>query len=404
MNRALVFLIASQVVGSLGLAAGAASGPLLAELITGSAASGSVAMSALVAGSALAGPLAAALMRRGGRMRGILACHAAAAIGAAIAVFSVDWGFAALLVGSVLLGAGTTGVMLGRYVAADLAEPGRAARAIGAAVAAVTIGAVVGPLLLGPLGPVAQALGFVPETALHLLAVVAFPAAAVIGLGLLARTKPVGEPAPARGRVPGRARPLAVLGLGNLSMVALMGAAPNHLQHNGAGLDLVGVVMAVHIGAMFAFGPLSAALAARLGPQKLALAAMVGMSALMLLGLASGNLVVDLALLILVALFWNAHLISGSMWLIEVTPEELRPRAEGFGEFAMGAAGALGSLVIAGAMVAIGGLVALCLALAVLNAVAAAVLFAGRRGAAGADLPVSAGNQEPEVTWEPTSR
>ncbi|WP_156755558.1 hypothetical protein [Actinokineospora pegani] len=406
MNRALVLLCVSQVVGSLGLAAGAASGPLLAELITGSAASGSVAMGALVAGSAVSGPAAAWVMRRGGRMYGILACYLAAALGAAIAVFSPQWGMAALLIGSVLLGAGTTGVMLGRYVAADVAAREKVARSIGIAVGAVTIGAVVGPLLLGPLGPVASALGFAPETALHLLAVVVFPIAALIGLGLRGQTTPVVEPPRTDHpvRVSGRVRPLAVLGIGNLSMVALMGAAPNHLQHHGAGLDLVGVVMAVHIGAMFGFAPLSAALAARLGAQRLALVAMVGMAALMLLGLLSGNLVVDLVLLVLVALLWNAHLISGSMWLIEVTPEPLRPRAEGLGEFAMGAAGAAGSLVIAGVMVAIGGLVALCLALAALNAVAAVLLFTGRRsGAAAPDLPVSTEDNQ-EVAWEPTNR
>ncbi|GAA2083574.1 hypothetical protein GCM10009821_25910 [Aeromicrobium halocynthiae] len=396
-------LYAAQVVGSLGLAAGAAAGPLLSQLVTGSAASGSVATAALVAGSAVSGPAAAAVMRRSGRMTGVVACYVAATLGAALSILSVSWGFAALVVGSVLLGAGTTGVMLGRYAAAEVAGTREASRAIGLAVGAVTFGAVAGPLLLGPLGPVAELLGLPQETSLHLLALVAFPVAAVIGASLRRRTRPV-ELGPS-GRAPGRGWPLAVLATGNLSMVALMGAAPTHLHHHGASLDVVGVVMAIHIGGMFGFSPASAALARRVGHRRLALIAMVGMAVVMVLGLASGTLVVDVLLLVLVAMVWNAHLIAGSMWLIEVTPEALRPRAEGLGELAMGAAGALGSLVIAGVAVALGGLVALCLTLAVLNTAMVALLLLRLRGVEPADAvvvesPVGTTPDHEEAPWE----
>ncbi|GAA3416513.1 NAD-dependent epimerase/dehydratase family protein [Streptosporangium vulgare] len=103
----VLLLCLSQIVGSLGLAAGATAGPLLAELITGSAAYGPTAMGALVTGSALAGPAAGTIMRRLGRVWGPAACNLCATAGAAVVVFSVNWGLASLLLGTVLLGAGT---------------------------------------------------------------------------------------------------------------------------------------------------------------------------------------------------------------------------------------------------------------------------------------------------------
>ncbi|WP_344746473.1 MFS transporter [Streptosporangium vulgare] len=264
----VLLLCLSQIVGSLGLAAGATAGPLLAELITGSAAYGPTAMGALVTGSALAGPAAGTIMRRLGRVWGPAACNLCATAGAAVVVFSVNWGLASLLLGTVLLGAGTTGVMLGRYLATDLVDERRAPQAMGLAVAAVTVGAVLGPVLLGPTGVVAEAAGLPPQTGLHLLAVVVFPLASLILLRLRGGGGPEAPATgtPASGRGTGRLLPLLVLGTGNLSMVAIMGSVPNHLQHSGWDLQAVGMFAALHIGAMFAFAPVSAALCRRFGP------------------------------------------------------------------------------------------------------------------------------------------
>lgn len=376
LPRTVLLLCLSQIVGSLGLAAGATAGPLLAELITGSAAYGPTAMGALVTGSALAGPAAGAIMRRLGRVWGPAACNLCATVGAAIVVFSVDWGLASLLAGTVLLGAGTTGVMLGRYLATDLVDEHRAPQAMGLAVAAVTVGAVLGPVLLGPTGAVAEAAGLPPQTGLHLLAVAVFPLASLILLKVRGGGAPEAPATdtPATERGPGRLLPLLVLGTGNLSMVAIMGSVPNHLQHSGWDLQAVGMFAALHIGAMFAFAPVSAALCRRFGPRPVALAAALCMTGSLAFGVLGGGIGSDLALLALVGVSWNLHLVSGSMWLVEVTPEPLRHRAEGLGELAMGAAAAAGSLGLAGPLLSLGGLPLLCLVMAAVNVATAVAL------------------------------
>jgi hypothetical protein len=85
-------------------------------------------------------------------------------------------------------------------------------------------------------------------------------------------------------------------------------------------------------------------------------------------------------LLLLLGLGWNLQLLGGTAWLIDVTPDELRHRAEGVGEMVMGMAAATGTLVVAGPLLAIGSLPVLCLAFVALNVAAtAAFATAGRR-------------------------
>ncbi|WP_157996843.1 MULTISPECIES: MFS transporter [Streptomyces] len=404
MPRSLLTLCLSQGVGAIGLAAGAAAGPLLAEEIGGSAAHGPAAMGALVVGSGLSGPAAAALMRRFGRVPGLAVCYLTAALGALIVVLSLSWGYAALLAGSVLLGAGTTAAMLGRFLAADLVEDGRQAQAMGRAVGSLTVGAVAGPVLLGPSGALAEAFGFDRLTGLHLIAMVVFPLAALICVPLHATSRRAGsaradresaedaaEEAPADKRTQtgspasaGRWRqsrwlPLAVLATGNISMVGIMGAAPGHLHHHGWDLNAVGFLMAAHIGGMFALSPVSAALCRRLGARQTSVLAAVAMVLTLLLGVSGLGRASDVLLVFLAGAAWNMHLVSGSAWLVEVTPRPLRHRTEGLGELAMGATAAVGTFALAGPLLAAGGLAAMCAALAVVNAGAGALFWLSLR-------------------------
>ncbi|MDI5982734.1 hypothetical protein QDK53_41505, partial [Amycolatopsis magusensis] len=292
---------------------------------------------------------------------------------------SVPGGALPLLAGSVLLGAGTTGLMLGRYVAADLVPVTRRPQAMGLAVGAVTVGAVCGPVLLGPAGEVARWLGLPAPLGLYLLAVVVFPVAAVISLR-------IGEgaaiPAATGERIragPVRMKPLLVLGAANLTMVSVMGAAPNHLHHHGWGLTAIGVLIGVHIAAMYGPAPLTGALCRRFGARRIALAGTVVMVAAVLLGTRHGGPAWDITLLVLLGLAWNLGLVSGSAWLVEVTPAALRHRTEGLGELVMGTAAAAGALGAAGPLLAVGGLPVLCGVLAAGNVLAAIAIAWGRR-------------------------
>jgi hypothetical protein len=256
-----------------------------------------------------------------------------------------------MLVGSLLLGAGNTAVMLGRYAAADLGNQSARGRAMGAVLAATTVGAVVGPNLLAPAGALAGTLGLVALTGPYLVAAVGFAAAAAaIGVGL-PHDGPLGgsalgplrrgQPIDAQG-----AMGLAVLMVANLVMVGVMTMAPVHLHHSGSGLAAIGMVISLHIAGMFAPSPLSGWVTDRLGPVRGAIAAgavlvIASASAAIWAGV-SGPLA---AALMLLGVGWNVALLSGSALLTAGVPAGERSRREGWGEVGMGVAAAGGGVV-----------------------------------------------------------
>jgi MFS family permease len=148
---------------------------------------------------------------------------------------------------------------------------------------------------------------------------------------------------------------LTVLLLANLVMVSVMTMAPMQLKHNGNGMGMVGLVVSVHIAGMFAPSPVSAWLRDRIGSMVAAAAAavlLVGASSLAAVGAhSSGTLTIAMVLL---GAGWNLSLISGSTLLTAGVHAGERPRREGWGEVAMGAAAAGGG-VGSGAMMTAGG-------------------------------------------------
>jgi MFS family permease len=400
-RRTMRVLVAAQLLGASGLAAGGTAGGLLAERVTGSAAAAGLPLAVLVLGSGIGAVAVTRVMDRAGRRVGLAAAHLAGALGAALVVAAAalrDW--ALLLAGSGLLGGGNAAVMLARYAAADLAS--RRGRSISTVVAAASVGAVAGPNLLGPAGALARPLGLPEATGLFLLAIPAFLGAALVLLAFLrpdplqvARAMAVADggarPAPAgRGRGlaamlgdPQLRLALLVLASTNLAMVGVMAVAPVHLHAHGAGMGMVGLLVGAHIAAMYLPSPLSGWLADTLGARTVAAAgALLLVAAGGVAAMAGSGGPGVLAALLLLGLGWNAGLIGGSALLRDAPVEpSLRTRAEGLGELGMGAAAAVagggaGLLLVAGGL----GLVGL-VAAAPCVLVVAAVATAGRRPA-----------------------
>jgi MFS family permease len=385
-RRTMRVLVAAQLLGALGLAAGGAAGALLAEHLTGGATAAGLPLAVLVLGSGVGAVAATRVMDRSGRRVGLAAAHLSGALGAGTAVAAAALSdLRMLLAGCALLGGGNAAVMLARYAAADLSE--RRGRSMSVVVTAASVGAVAGPNLLSPAGGLARALGLPAPAGLFLVAIPAFLAAAGVLLALL-KPDPLEvarqAPAPAAGgqapagpdAAPAAGAPaagatglaamlgdrhlrLAVLALAvtNLTMVAVMAVAPVHLHAHGAGLGMVGLLVSVHIAAMYLPSPVTGRLADALGGG-----AVAGIGALLLLG--AGTLAAaagpDHARLVLALLLlgvgWNAGLIGGSALLRDArVPPSLRTRAEGLGELGMGAAAAVGGGG-AGPLLAAGGL------------------------------------------------
>lgn len=390
-------VIGAQVVASLGLAAGGAAGGLLAEEITGDPATAAAPLGSLVLGAGLSAIPLTRLMDRRGRVTGLRTGYLTAALGALLVIAAAALGsLPLLLTGNLLLGAGNTAVMLSRYVVADLSPPERRARAISVSLVAVAVGAVAGPILLGPAGSVSGGLGLPEASGLYLLAVAAFVLAPVlletaghsstadrtVVVGAIGTILPV---APTVDDVP-RSRTrlaLGVLASANLTMVGIMAVLPVHLHGEGHGLGPVGVVVGLHVAAMYVASPLFGRWSDRYGARSVAGAGAAALAAVGLLPTVvdPGDLAGAVTLMVLLGLAWNAQVVAGSVLLTAGVAASRRTRLEGYGELLMSGAAATGALVIAAPLIDLGGFTLMAAATVPFNLVVLGVLASAWRPA-----------------------
>jgi MFS family permease len=293
-------------------------------------------------------------------------------------------------------GAGMAATLQARYAGADLADPARRARAVSTVLVATTLGAVVGPNLAAPSGDLAHTLGIPHLAGPFLLAGAAYAmAASVLAIWLrpdpllLARTLQDDRTAPADGQPddagdrPVRRRSDLLVGvlimvLTQLVMVAVMTMTPVHMHDHGHGTAASGLVIAIHLAAMYLPSPLTGWLVDRY--SRLAIAAASGLALLaagIVAAVAPGDSVAPLAVaLALLGLGWNLGLVTGTAIITDAVPLATRARTQGLVDVSIAIAGATGGmasgLVVAAAgypLLAIGGGI---LALAVVPVVVAA--------------------------------
>jgi MFS family permease len=390
-RRTLFLLAVATAIGSTGLAAGGTAGALLGAELAGTEAAG-LPLGVLVVGSAGAALLVSRQASSVGRGQSLALGYLVGLIGAALVVAAaVAHSFAALLLGSTLLGAGNVAVFLARYAAADVSAEAARGRALGSVFFAAAVGSVFAPNLLGPSGTLAGALNLPPLTGLYLVAIVCFAIAALLlivashprvaylgsGAALLREGERTTVPRHAidAGLQTRAARmSLLVLAATNLVMVAIMAIVPVHLVAHGHGLGLVGIVVGIHVAGMFVPSPLSGWAADRVGSTTVA-----GIGFVLLLASGMTGALVDTgsagwmsAMLVLLGVGWNFGVVGGSTMLAASVSAPLRPHAEGIGEVAMGLAAGAGA-PMAGVIVAYGGFSALSL---VASGIAVATMLA----------------------------
>ena len=141
-RRVVRVLVASQVLGGVGVAGGIAVGGLLAERVSGSTALSGLAQTATVLGAAvLALPLARVAAIRG-RRTALSLGYLLGMIGAGgVLLGALTSQFWAVLVGLLIFGGGTASGLQARYAATDAASPLTRGRSLAVVVWATTIGA-----------------------------------------------------------------------------------------------------------------------------------------------------------------------------------------------------------------------------------------------------------------------
>jgi len=166
-------------------------------------------------------------------------------------------------------------------------------------------------------------------------------------------------------------------------MIAVMTMTPIHMRDHGHGLGATGLVISLHVAAMFLPSPLTGILVDRLGRRPLlAAGALTLLAAGLVAAAAPADSVTVLAVaLVLLGLGWNLGLVAGTALLTDATPLARRARTQGSVDLAVALAGATGGLgsgfVVAGTSFAVLSLAGGLLALALLP-----LLLATRRPAA----------------------
>lgn len=397
-RRTLVVIVLSQVLGGAGLAAGATVGALLAQELLGSEGFVGVPTALFTLGSALAAFLMGRLTQHSGRRLGLGLGFTAGGVGAiGVVVAAATGGIALLWVSLLVYGAGSAANLQARYAGTDLALPERRGTAISIALVSTTAGAVAGPNLVEPLGGLALSLGLPALAGPFLLAAAAYLAAGSALLVLLrpdpfllARRLDAASAAPSAPPSTGRLRlsPTALAGavvmvLTQIVMVAIMTTTPVHMSAHRHDLGDVGLVIGLHIGAMYLPSLVTGALVDRVGRAPVAAASGV---LLLLAGLVAAlapgeSLVGTIAALVLLGLGWNLGLISGTALVVAGTVVQDRARTQGTLDVLIALAGA-GAGVLSGVVVAGPGYAALSLGGGVLALLLLPVLVRLRRSEA----------------------
>ncbi|MCX2930806.1 MFS transporter [Mycobacterium sp. CVI_P3] len=367
-KRTLRVLFAAQVFSGAGLAAGITVGALLAQDMLGSTGLAGLPTALFTIGSAAAAAGVGGLSQRLGRRTGLAAGYATGALGSiGIIAAAVAGNVALLFVALFVYGAGTATNLQARYAGADLAHRDHSARAISTVLVATTLGAVVGPNLVDVLGDIAVTIGVPRLAGPFLLAAFAYGTAAII-IWILLRPDPLllaaalpdrdgdvdltGAPPEATSAASSIGNRFvlagaAVMMITQLVMVAIMTMTPVYMQHHHHELADAGLVISIHVAAMYLPSPLSGYLVDRIGAPKTAgLAALALVAAGVLASLAPADSVVALAAaLALLGFGWSLGLISGTTTVANATALETRAKTQGTVDLFVALAGAAGGLL-----------------------------------------------------------
>ncbi|TWH68978.1 alkylation response protein AidB-like acyl-CoA dehydrogenase [Micromonospora olivasterospora] len=394
-RRTVRLLVATQIIGGIGVTIGFAVGPLFAARMAGTAVAG-LAQSAGVVGAGLLAVPITRIMSGHGRRPGLVMAYLVGAVGGVLVVLAAVTGRVPLLfLGILLFGGGSAANLQARYTAVDLAEPGRRGRQLSLVVWATTIGAVAAPNFaaladrttsgwgLPPLaGPFAfSAAAFALAAGVLLVALRPDPLLTARRLAAAEAPTPGGGSAATGRRGAGlraawrvvRERPAARLGIaavavGHLVMIAVMSMTPVRLgeyHDDTAVLRVVGIVLSLHIAGMYALSPVVGWLTDRVGRRPVILGGLALLLAACAVAGSAGHHTPGLTVgLVLLGLGWSGTMVAGSTLLSESVPADVRPGVQGLSDLTMGLAGA-GAGALSGFVMQVAGYPALTLLAAI---------------------------------------
>lgn len=358
-------LFANQSLASAGFIASAALNSILGTQLTGNASFAGVPSAVYLVGAALAASAWGYVMDRIGRRNGIVTGLLIGVLGNALVLIAIGRSsFLLFLSGMVLMGITNAAVVLGRFAAAEVNPPEKRGAAISNVVLGGTFGAIVGPLLVGPMGTFARSVGMDELAGAYIATLILFALSSLlVFIGLRPDPRDVGKqvaeayPDPGLTNTSGEARPIfeilrqpaslvavSAMTLGQVVMVAVMVITSLHMSDHQHNLRDISAVISSHTFGMFAFSVVSGRLADRWGRERVIL---TGASTLLLACITAplSPDVFPLAVaLFLLGLGWNFCFVGGSALLADQLSPVERSRTQGTNDLLVGLASATGSL------------------------------------------------------------
>jgi len=366
-KRTLLIILMSQIFGGAGLAAGITVGALLAKDMLGTESFAGLPATLFTLGSALSAFIVGQLSQRLGRRYGLSFGFIAGGIGAIGVIIAANINSIVLLFLALFVyGAGTSTNLQARYAGTDLANEKQRATATSIAMVATTFGAVAGPNLVTPMGEVAKALNMPALVGPFILAAVAYilagltlfvflrPDPLLIAKAIAAEQyKQQSKIAETSTTTNSRVNRIGVfigalvLVLSHVIMVAIMTMTPIHMQGHGNSLSAIGMVIGLHVAAMYLPSLGTGLLVDKVGRTFIVIASgFILAAAGLVAAFAPGDSLLWLTVaLILLGLGWNFGLISGTAIIIDSTTIHSRAKTQGSVDVWVALGGSAGSLL-----------------------------------------------------------
>jgi MFS family permease len=356
-------LFSAQSLSSAGLITTATVNAIAATKLSHNPALAGVPFAVYLLCSALSAPLWGLSMDKIGRRGGLALGLITGVIGALLATKSIiDESFLLFILGLGFMGVAQAAMQLGRFAAAEVHPPDQRGKAISNVVLGGTVGAILGPFLVGATGSWASQAGYDELVGPFLAASVTFSMATMVIFTLLRPdprelgrevSKLYPESLPSNNgrrpvseilRQPASLVAVTSMVLAQMVMVMVMAITSLHMQNHQHDLNNIALVISSHTIGMFAFSLISGRLADRFGRGPVI---MFGAGVLFLACLAatlSPALIPLSVALFLLGLGWNFCYVAGSSLLADQLAPEERAQTQGVNDLLVGFASAVGSL------------------------------------------------------------
>lgn len=343
-------LFLSQGLSSAGFIAAFTVNAIVAVNLSGKPSLAGLPGALYVLGMALGALIWGLSMERTGRRKGLVLGQVIGVIGSGLVIQAIfRRSFTFFLTGLVLVGIARAAVDLGRFAAAEVHFPEERGRAISKVVLGSTVGAVVGPLLVGPTGRLALEVGF-PELAgpysVSLVGLIL--AAGLIFIGLRPDPRDVGreisrglqESLPSKTtrtlseivKQPGVFVAMVSIIFAQMVMVVPMSITSVHMKAHNHPLSAISMVISAHTLGMFAFSIISGRLTDKWGRGPvIILGSIILIFSCLMAGPSEKFLPLMIALFFL-GLGWNLAYVAASALLADQLAPEERAKTQGFND------------------------------------------------------------------------